>query len=443
MLQKIASLLLNGGFRIVKHKINYKQPFIKTKKMKKTLILTLGAIVALASCNRKTVEPELSDVSFTTSIQTRVLNNMFEANDSILVKAYSTDGASIGTAKYAYADGKFSSLAAFNKEVATQLSYTAVYPSTYTNFETAFNFVANVDQSSKTNYEMSDLLVAKAAVTAATQPELKFYHAMSNIVLNITGVDPSLCTATFNLKNEASVNIATGTYEGTGAAVAIKPLTTADGFSVIVAPQAIAANTTIATVTVNNVDYNWVIGASDAADILDGYQYGYTMAIDPVTETFDVVFDGMIMGWEQGTLGGTTTGGGNDGGDGGDGTLPTGPIYEYSDFVAALGNITVSSDGFNVESVDFADVSIVTGYGTSNFTFRLWASDNTIRTYASNTITLKAKNGKSIKGVTFSASAIASATVGTVNGKSWSGDAAEVTLTMEKGNNASITINVE
>ena len=116
--------------------------------------------------------------------------------------------------------------------------------------------------------------------------------------------------------------------------------------------------------------------------------------------------------------------------------------YSFEDFWKAAGFADAASAKEKaVLDAEFPDFTFTSDKGTASTIFRFWTDD--IRSYAGNTVTITAKNGKKVKGVTFSSSEISAATVGTADGKSWTGDAESVTLTLGSGKNKSITIDVQ
>ncbi len=276
--------------------------------MKKRVFLMLGAALALASCSNTESEPVIDngDVSFTTGdILTRVSGSQFEAADQIAVEAYSASSL-YATATYSYdGAGTFTTTEPITQSGSEALSYAAVYPAdaTTATFGNDFNFTIAADQSSAANYEASDLLVAQAAATTATTPTLTFYHAMSIIDVKITGVDSIAdCTVALTAKNTAAVNIIDGSYVATGAATALTPYMTSEGFRVIVAPQDLASGE-LAVMTINGNTYYWDLTASST--LLSGYKYSYTWSVNEQSGDSDITFEGSINDWIDGEWGTT------------------------------------------------------------------------------------------------------------------------------------------
>ncbi len=288
--------------------------------MKRVLFLTLGAMVALSSCNKEvevTTPAAKGEVSFTTGeILSRVSGSQFEAGDAITVEAYS-NGTLVKSQNHSYNNGVFTASAPFELVDGESMSYTATYPIDVTEgaFADDFTFAIAADQSEASAYEASDLLVANAEATSSTEPSLSFYHTMSVINVTLKGVaaDDNY-SVELKAMNNVAANISEGTYEGTGSVASLTPLATANGFCVVVAPQTLAA-ATLATITIDGVSYTWELEAE--SELLSGYRYSYDWTIDQVVGTSEVTFTGLINDWtdgEWGTAGGST-GGGDQGGD--------------------------------------------------------------------------------------------------------------------------------
>ena len=275
--------------------------------MKKVLFLTLGAMVALSSCNENEADVIVpvtkGEVSFTTGdIQSRVSGSQFEAGDAITVEAYS-DGALVKSQNHSYNNSVFTASAPFELVDGESMSYTATYPINVTKgtFADDFSFAIAADQSEASAYEASDLLVANTDATSATQPSLSFYHTMSVINVTLKGVAADQnYSVELKAMNNVTANISKGTYVGTGSVASLTPLATTDGFCVVVAPQTLAS-AELATITIDGISYSWELKAE--SELLSGYRYNYEWTIDQVIGTSEVSFTGLINDWTDGEWG--------------------------------------------------------------------------------------------------------------------------------------------
>ncbi|MFR9653523.1 MAG: leucine-rich repeat protein [Rikenellaceae bacterium] len=256
-----------------------------------------------------TPQAESSSVSFTSGgiAFTRVTDNQFDAGNEILVKAYA-DSTEHSQGIYSYDGSSFKSDDPIMLAEGEALSYCAAYPSSAPFSGT---FEAKADQSSAENYEASDLLVATTEVTSAATPELAFNHAMSSLILNVKVLEGgaaksgSSVSATFSLKNQAQVDLASESYEATGSATTITPFPSVGNgtsesfnFSLIVAPQTIAANNVVATVVVdgaNQFDFSY---ATDLT-LQSGKQITYEFSVDLATKETSISFGKVISDWDD------------------------------------------------------------------------------------------------------------------------------------------------
>ncbi len=279
--------------------------------MKKFLLLSLGAVLALNSCSEATderVTPSTGgEVSFTSenkSPTTRATESSFESGDAIGV--FAKDGAALyaENVMYEYVNGKFTSLnpIAYSDD-SQELSFVAVYPYS-ANLASQFTFEIKTDQSSAEAFEASDLLTATTQATNDECPVLSFYHSMSAIEINFSAqTDVSDYSLFVNAAHTANCDIESGEYTATSAISTLTPLSIGDdSYKVVVAPQTIAAGSELISVTVDGVNSVWNV---DSAIVLEsGYKY-----ICNITITGDsVIFSGDITPWSDGgEINGTTT----------------------------------------------------------------------------------------------------------------------------------------
>ncbi len=292
--------------------------------MKKNVFLLLGAMFALTSCNNDNASADLTkadEVNFTLGgIKTRVSGSDFENGDVIAVKAfYAADNSVVGSADYSYANGVFSSSEAisYRSDDPQSLYYYASYPA-QADLASSFDFAIAADQSAE-GYETSDLLVATTEATTEATPALTFYHSMSNVIVNVEitrdgeSVDMVGAEVEFSAKNNATCDVAAGTYVAAGDAAAITPATTANGkgFSAIIAPQTIASGEVFATLKVASEDATFEWTKNTDMIFNSGKQYIYTWTIDLTTGTQSIdQFEGNIGDWGDGdenNEGGSTT----------------------------------------------------------------------------------------------------------------------------------------
>ncbi len=265
--------------------------------MKRILLFSLGAALALSSCsevegNTPTLE---SEVSFTSSINaatTRVTGNAFDEGDAISVFAKSGSDYVAENVMYESVGGVFTSSSAI---VATgdAMSFIAVYPySASMSVEGAFEVAA--DQSTEVAYETSDLLSAVTAATTETTPELSFNHSLSAIEVNVSS-SKAASSVVVNALTSVDFDLESSAFVGAGDAVAITPLKSSDElYTAIVAPQTIAKGSLLLEVTFDGTTSVWNIG--DDIELKSGYKY---VCYVTVTDS-DITFSGQILPWNEG-----------------------------------------------------------------------------------------------------------------------------------------------
>ncbi|MFI3279717.1 MAG: fimbrillin family protein [Rikenellaceae bacterium] len=279
---------------------------------RKFIFAAILAASTFVSCNNEELanleQPLSSVVTFGSSI-TRVTGNAFDDGDQISVVAFDSDNLLFGDATtYTYSDGNFASSSPIKLPEGGSLSYFASYP-TQSGIDESFSFTIAADQNSDDGYEKSDLLVATVELSNSTTPTLQFSHVMSNLEITLkvvnNGVDaesPEIKDMSFTALNTVSCDISTGAYTGSGETVAITPaeITTDSKYSMILAPQTIAASSEFASITVDGTTYTW--SPSSDIELKSGLKYEYTWTIDQTLKTSTIAYSGDINDWETGDV---------------------------------------------------------------------------------------------------------------------------------------------
>ncbi len=250
----------------------------------------------LVNANCVTFEAAINDVT------TRSSDSSFEEGDQISVTAYCEDGSTLkSNAQYTYSNNVFSSVNAIAyPERGDELSFLAVYPyMTVSNNEASFS--VETDQTSETGYTLSDMMSSRLESTTSISPTLTFDHLMSKIIINV---------ATINLGDITSVSttlhaITSATFDLTDGGSTLSSNTSSDikmanngngtdSFKAIIPAQSIAANATMATITINGVDYE--LQYPSAQNYEQGTQYTYSATISEGEVIFELA---AIVPWEQ------------------------------------------------------------------------------------------------------------------------------------------------
>lgn len=258
--------------------------------MKKILFLFIAALFAVA-CEESgtTPDPNTSyEVSFTSSISTRLSESAFETGDVISVTAIDAyDVTYAENIEYTFASNLFSSttpIEYYNEEHS--LSYRAVYPCLEVPKTGEVTFSVSEDQTSSANYQNSDLMSSFVELTSSTQPELAFDHLLSQVIITITSSPTSTQGATVDLDvlKTTEFNILTNASEATGSAASVAMYGEGDGsFKAIIVPQEVAAGEVFAVVTVDGTQYDMIFDEAKTYASGKKYEYEISLSEDGIT----------------------------------------------------------------------------------------------------------------------------------------------------------------
>lgn len=248
--------------------------------MKTKLMLLSACAIMTVSCSQETdefmnnqsVEPAGEPVTFSASFgdgTTRATETAFETGDLIGVWAAQANSAGTATLMssgnyadnrpYRYSAGSFQATgtAITLTSGSNGLAYYAVYP-----YSTQFTNTANItfsvktDQSTHAAYTASDLCTAQTNPTTDRTVNLTFNHAMSRIMVRLTGnlTNKRVSVKLKNVLTTTTLNLQTWRFNtsGSNAATDIQMLEESPNVFVgLIAPQIISANQNLLEVTVN------------------------------------------------------------------------------------------------------------------------------------------------------------------------------------------------
>ena len=169
----------------------------------------------------------------------------------------------------------------------------AYHPSSVTSGTTEFTVNASQTTANVANYRSSDLMYATKLTNKAkgTTHGLTFNHALSKIVVNLTGggdvtidtiakyvssvtIKNTLPTAGFTISNGAVGAI---TASGSATDIEITGTNKANHTGIIV-PQTLAAATVLFNVVYNNVNYTWALEENTTFEKGKVYTYNLTLS---------------------------------------------------------------------------------------------------------------------------------------------------------------------
>ncbi|MFI3315762.1 MAG: leucine-rich repeat protein, partial [Rikenellaceae bacterium] len=264
--------------------------------------------LAIASCQKdeaintsSSIIQEEIEVYFESEISTRATDSGFETGDQISVMAYTSDD-SLYRQNVCYTlsdDAIFTSESPIKLEDSDQyLSYKAVYPYMEVSESGAVSFEVQDDQSTYTNYTLSDLMSSSVSSTQSTTPRLTFNHLLTRVIINISTTDVSLdeAVATTYAQRGVDYNIITGSSSAKGSVESITMASNGtNSYKAIITPQNIESNATFAIIEVDGDSYE--ISFENGKLFYAGMQYTFELEIKNKTIKF---ISSTINSWDEG-----------------------------------------------------------------------------------------------------------------------------------------------
>lgn len=273
--------------------------------MKKYMIIAAAAI-AMAACSNdesnNNVDPNIISLSASIGGVTRAnvdattaQNEQFVADKSIFVEAYKTGQSSTYTTGN-YVTGASGTMTGtlYYPSTGENIDICAYYPNIVSSSTTSF--AVSATQTTEADYQDYDLMYATKLTDKAKNSThgLTFHHALSKIVVNISGTNGvtdaninSLVTAVKinGTKLTASTTIDNGTItisgtNGDATDIDITGATSKLSQAGIIVPQTVTEGTTFITVTYNSQDYTYAIPAGGKI-FAAGNVYTYSLTLSP------------------------------------------------------------------------------------------------------------------------------------------------------------------
>lgn len=214
------------------------------------------------------INPSLSD--------SRATDTGFENGDNIGLFVVNYNGSEPGTLKdtgnhvdnmrFTYSGTWTPYSPVYWKDDEVHADFYIHYPYVSSPSVSACPVEVKADQSSESNYKMSDFLwgVARNVAPTASAIIIPASHVMSRISITVSAgsgfTKESLAAATVSvrvngLQCKSTVNLADGTVAPSGDRVSVTPLKKNDAYMAIIVPQTVQEGNLI-TVTVNGSDFN-------------------------------------------------------------------------------------------------------------------------------------------------------------------------------------------
>ena len=162
------------------------------------------------------------------------------------------------------------------KDASTKADFYAYYPYGNPTDVLAYPFSVNTDQSAEADYWASDFLWGKRSGVAPTKNAVTITteHLLSNALVYIKAGEgysaTELATADVevkicNIKNSATINLATGVATATGGVTEIIPWNTGAYYRAMIVPQTVSSDTNLVSVKINGKEYAFATDITFAA----------------------------------------------------------------------------------------------------------------------------------------------------------------------------------
>lgn len=274
----------------------------------------------LVSCNQNQTDEPVVDpvqsvkipINIDMGIKTRATDQNFESGDKVGIYVVNFNGTTAGTLANSgnHVDNMCFTLSGkwtpdeeiYWKDKDTKADFYCYYPYAAAANVAAHTFAVNADQSTLANYKASDFLWGKASGMAPAEEAVPITttHSMSNILVYLEAGDGftaddfaalSKSVKVCNVKNNATINLATGVATATGSATDITLYNEGEYYRALIVPQTVADGTNLLTITVEGVDYTFAKGFTFEAN----KQHKFTMIINKTSGGVDIG----IGGWDS------------------------------------------------------------------------------------------------------------------------------------------------
>ncbi len=274
------------------------------------LIWLFVALLCVTACDEiEATDPsitQLSGVTFSAqmnALATKAADTTFESGDQIAVTAYTSDGSiHQSNVSYSYESSSFTSSSPISySSTVSELEFRALYPFVEISSDKTTTFSAYTNQSSGTNYTLSDLMFGYAALTSAESPQLTFDHLMTKIVVNITYSDVDMAGSSTSLTalTDVEYDLTSFVSSAVGSAQTVTMASNGtNSYKAIIAPQTIDSSAPFGAISTMSGSYEFYV--TSATDLQGGSQYTINASI----ENGEITFDSPIINeWNDGEFG--------------------------------------------------------------------------------------------------------------------------------------------
>lgn len=199
-------------------------------------------------------------ITLNCGIASRATETSFEAGDQVGLFVVNYNGTSAGVlqnsgnhadnVKFTYSSGWTPEREIYWKDETSKADFYCYYPYTTVTDVSAYKFTVNADQSTETNYKASDFLWGKTGGVAPTENavNITLKHVFSCMQIKVAPgkgytaeeLEKVVESVTVHgIRNEASINLATGVATAVGAEKVITPWRDGEYYKALIVPQSV------------------------------------------------------------------------------------------------------------------------------------------------------------------------------------------------------------
>ncbi len=277
---------------------------MKNKFTKLLLILAIAIFGIACSNDPLTMDEANNQISFLAEMNaTKATDTAFESGDNISVTAYTTDGSIYqSNVSYSYDFDCFTSTSpTIYNGLVSELEFRALYPYVEMSADKIAYFSVYTNQSSGTNYTLSDLMFGYSALTSDESPRLIFDHMLTKIIMNVTSsdIDMTGSSVTLTALTEAECDFNEFSTSAIGSTQTITMASNGtDSYKAIIIPQLIDTSASFGVISTTSGDYELYIPST--TDLQGGSQYTINATIMNGEITLELP---LINDWTEGEFG--------------------------------------------------------------------------------------------------------------------------------------------
>ncbi|MBR6656022.1 MAG: fimbrillin family protein [Alistipes sp.] len=257
--------------------------------MKRFSLFALAALLIGCTQNDSQIEQLADRMPIKISLEkSRANDTAFESGDQVGLYVVNYNGSTAGTltstenhisnACFTLSTDWRADEELYWRDASTKADFYAYYPYGNPTDVSAYPFSVKIDQSAEADYWASDFLWGKRSGVAPTKNAVTITteHLLSNALVYIKAgegytaeelaaadVEVKIC----NIKNSATINLATGVATATGGVTEIIPWNTGAYYRAMIVPQTVSADTNLISISINGKEYSFATDITFTAGI--------------------------------------------------------------------------------------------------------------------------------------------------------------------------------